>query len=736
MSKTKKSILIVCITMLLIILPAWLCNRKFIEGDSFKISDPDSLLYYRIVDQAYQKGSEKYLDYDNYGNYPYLYKIGYPRFYYWLFYSIKGICTKLFPAKAEFIIGLFPVITTTLTALLIVVAFCLMGYPALFILFSAFLLLPNPSALFVGSFAKFDYDHILSLYIWVWLLSSMFYQDSGKKKWLYIGGTASALMFGSWIGSLLLFFIVTIVCVLLWCFNSILCKKYLPFCYITFSAAAAVNLLVMLVSPSRYGTALLDFGIIHISALILAAVGIFVLTKFNPSNKIKIIFFSISAVIILLFGILDPADTKDLIERVVGTDPIFLEINELQPLIQFKKLFVNKNSIEKAVLNYNLFVFLLPLFIFISPKKLINKESASILHLWLIIVIFASFYQNRYIRIFGVGSSLFAAFILYYLWKSLSVYVDNTKLSKARISLIFILMLLSIRATSAWNIFNSESSKVRKSELEAFNWIKNNTPVTSGYYDDKKPEYAILAYWDFGHLINYYAHRPVIANNMQNGVKNMADIFSSKDEESAYKLCEELGVKYVFMAPDRVLFPSSIDYWSAYKNQERAPGYRSLPYNVERSKDYDKWFFPWLNRDFGLHSRGEFDITSYFRIIFANNETYSPMFSTMIFERVPGAKLILSGKPNSTASVSLGIRIGKRFFNYRKTQKVSDSGYVCFNLPYSCRFNNSIVATRELYDISLVSHETNKNVAGKVFVKESDVVAGNVVEASSIILAR
>ena len=415
MSKTRKSILIACITILVIILPVWLCNKKITEGDSFKISDPDSLLYWRIVDQAYQKGSEKYIDYDNYGNFPYLYKIGYPRLYYWLLYFTKSVCTKTTPLNAEFIMGLLPVITTTLTALLIIIALCFMGYPAVFILFSAFLLLPNSSALSVGSFAKLDYDHILSLYIWIWLLCSMFYQDSEKKKWLYIGGAASALIFGSWIGSLLLFFVVTVLCVLLWCFNSRLSKKYLPYCYTTFFIAAVANTIVVLVSPSRYGTVLLDFGIIHISALFIAAAGIYFLTRFNPSNKSKIIFFSIGFAFILLFALIDPADTKDLVERVFGTDPIFLEINELQPLVKIKQLFVNINSIEKAILNYNLLIVLLPIFIFISPKKLVNKESASILHLWLLIVIFASFYQNRYIRILGVGSSLFATFILYFL---------------------------------------------------------------------------------------------------------------------------------------------------------------------------------------------------------------------------------------------------------------------------------------------------------------------------------
>ena len=147
MSKTRKSILIACVIMLVIVLPAWLCIYKISQGDKFIISDPDSLLYYRIVDQAYHKGSEKYLDYDNYGNFPFLFKIGYPRFYYWLLYFSKILCTKIFPYNADFLMGLLPVITTTLTALLIIISFCFLGYPPVFLLFAAFLLLPNSSAL-------------------------------------------------------------------------------------------------------------------------------------------------------------------------------------------------------------------------------------------------------------------------------------------------------------------------------------------------------------------------------------------------------------------------------------------------------------------------------------------------------------------------------------------------------------------------------------------------------------
>ncbi|MBP5470268.1 MAG: hypothetical protein J6Z11_13600, partial [Candidatus Riflebacteria bacterium] len=297
----------------------------------------------------------------------------------------------------------------------------------------------------------------------------------------------------------------------------------------------------------------------------------------------------------------------------------------------------------------------------------------------------------------------------------------------------FVLLLLLARASSLWNL-STPNTEIRKSELQAYTWIKNNTAPTSGYYDTKKPEYAILAYWDYGNQINYFAHRPVVANNMQNGVKNMADIFSSKNEENANKICEELSIKYVFMTPDRVLFPSTIDYWPAYQKYERAPGYRALPYNVERSKDYEKWFYSWLMKDFGLRRRGNFNVTSNFRIVFANSESSSPSFSTMLFERVKGAKLVLKGKPNTEASINFGFKVNNKFINYHKESKTNENGYVTFVLPYSCYYNNGIVSTGELFDISLISNETGKKIIGKVSIKENDVITGNQVATNSIIL--
>ena len=109
-------------------------------------------------------------------------------------------------------------------------------------------------------------------------------------------------------------------------------------------------------------------------------------------------------------------------------------------------------------------------------------------------------------------------------------------------------------------------------------------------------------------------------------------------------------------------------------------------------------------------------------------------FSTILFERVKGAKLLLEAKPNSTAYISLGIKVRNKMFEYYKEAKVDESGYVSFIIPYSCYFNNGVISTGEIYNISLVSRETGKNVSGKFSIKEKDVILGNQIDNKNILI--
>lgn len=731
-----KCVLITGLVLLAIVLPIWLAGNGLQSIGSeagFINKDVDSLFYYRIIDQAYAKGSSSYVLYDNYGNFPYKFKIGYPRLYFWLLYWVKVLCNKVYPANPDLLLWGFPVLTTTLTALIIFIGLWYLGYSPTFLLLCAFALLPSASALQVGVYGKIDYDHVLSLYMWLWLLLAMFYMDRPSKKILVCGGIAASLILGSWIGSLLIFFVITLSCIALWFCNSDLCKGYLSYCYTTFGIATAVNIAIMLCSLSTYGITMLDFGYIHISAMVVATIGVWFITRVQPSTKNRIVALSSVVIVVGLFAIIDTADFTDIIERVSGVDPVFLDITELAPVLEFKNLYKNINSIEKLINIYGLAAFLMPVFFFVPAKKLFNRNSASVLQLWLSIAILASFYQNRYVRLLGVGNCLYAAFVLYLVWKGLSGLVAEAKLTKLRAACAFCILLLVVRVPAIWTYLGF-TVEDRKSDMLAFDWIKKNTPPTSGYSDDKDPEYGILAYWDHGHVITHFAHRPTLANNMQNGIKNMADIFSSTDEETANQICKELKARYVYIQPDRVLYPKSMDYWPAYRNQPRKPGYTALSSNVERSKDYEEWFYTWIMSDYGLRKRGKFGVAQHFRVVFANEETKISGFSNLLMERVDGAKVVLRGRPGTTAEMSIGVTILNKYCVYKNTQTVDNDGFVRFNLPYSCWFNNGVVSTGELYEISITPEGKNHPVTGKVRISEEAVMNGNQIATTTIIL--
>jgi dolichyl-phosphooligosaccharide-protein glycotransferase len=83
----------------------------------------------------------------------------------------------------------------------------------------------------------------------------------------------------------------------------------------------------------------------------------------------------------------------------------------------------------------------------------------------------------------------------------------------------------------------------------SLDWIRDNTPATSFYYTPwNRPEYGVLAQWDFGHWINYIARRPSIATPMLTetyGIEPQARFFLSDNNEEAENILRQNNIKYV-----------------------------------------------------------------------------------------------------------------------------------------------------------------------------------------------
>lgn len=87
---------------------------------------------------------------------------------------------------------------------------------------------------------------------------------------------------------------------------------------------------------------------------------------------------------------------------------------------------------------------------------------------------------------------------------------------------------------------------------EALEWVRYNTPPTRGLENPReKPEYAILALWDYGHWINVIGERANIANpfgvvprHIRGAVRSTAVLLEA-DGERAADMCQRWGARYV-----------------------------------------------------------------------------------------------------------------------------------------------------------------------------------------------
>jgi hypothetical protein len=85
----------------------------------------------------------------------------------------------------------------------------------------------------------------------------------------------------------------------------------------------------------------------------------------------------------------------------------------------------------------------------------------------------------------------------------------------------------------------------------AAGWLRRETPPTQGYLDAAlRPEYGVLGAWGQGHLLRYYAERPMVQDNFgpwggHGGFDAARRYFESSDEGRAIEIAARLGARYV-----------------------------------------------------------------------------------------------------------------------------------------------------------------------------------------------
>lgn len=92
---------------------------------------------------------------------------------------------------------------------------------------------------------------------------------------------------------------------------------------------------------------------------------------------------------------------------------------------------------------------------------------------------------------------------------------------------------------------------------ESLIWLRDHTPPTKALWNPReRPEYAVYAYWHYGHAVQYLAERPTIVNNFGyqlpgNGLEDALAVIVAPDERALAQLCDRRGIRYLLLTDVR-----------------------------------------------------------------------------------------------------------------------------------------------------------------------------------------
>lgn len=725
------TILVILSAVSLLWLSAHLFELYPLSGQ-FVQRDPDSVLFTRLLEQSILKG--KVQEYDNYSCYPYEIRHGFGPFYLWFLYHAVLVFFSIFP-KCEIdpikIAGMLPVIFTWLTSVMLLYTISRLSKRMSFFIFCCFFMLPCGAVKFISSYMLLDYDFLISFLIWLWICSYLLALGTGEKFWQYTGCLAAIVLPATWTGSPLFFLFVTIYGFYLWLADQKDVLFYLEFAFSTMLTGAAINLIMGLrIDMAGEMFSIAKYSFFQPLCIALGGVSCYLLSVLKNKSHLRIYGLLGLAGACALLAVVFREQLLQVSGFLFQKDQIHKTISEMLPSLQLRKLIYSHTNIKDVLSYFGYGIVLFPLFVFLRWECL-EKPQESFLRYWITLMLLLTFNQIRYIRWLTVGSGIFLAVSYHLLWRIMNREFACEK-RRIVLLLLFFLPVLVLQSVPGFFI-NLTVPNLPKEQIEAFSWIRENTPETSGYYDDKKPEYGILSYWDEGNFIGYYARRPSVVNNAMWGYKTMADVFSAKTEDEAFSLCEKYQIRYIYMSTFRIFSEGSYKYWSTLKNAPERPEYL-LNHDEKCSDDNpEDFFYQWLRTNLALTPRAGFKTGSHFRLVYGAKGDSQTMSPFILFEKVAGARLNLAKNNASEVVVSIGLMVGEIEFMYKKSCLAKDMTEVI--LPYSTGYSKGRVSTDPFYKISIKYSDGSQKLA-KLLVAESEIQLGREVSANIEIVGR
>lgn len=273
----------------------------------------------------------------------------------------------------------------------------------------------------------------------------------------------------------------------------------------------------------------------------------------------------------------------------------------------------------------------------------------------------------------------------------------------------------------------------------ALDWLRDNTPPTS-YFDrpERRPEYGVLARWDFGHWINYIARRPAVATPMLSevyGLQPQARFFLTEKSAEAEQILKDNRVRYVIstntvqalssyavmLGMNAAVFLEEIRDTSGQIVDNVQPGWFRLLSTRLHFNDG----LPFSAED------SQLQVPQHLRLVFESSGSLDVRGFTKkvapvkVFEYVPGATLRGTATPNSPMSAEVTVLTNQgRSFVWKVVATAGPDGSYAMTVPY---------ATRSLEQVRGTSPYRLKTSAGERLV---DVDVASVVQGKTVLIPK
>jgi len=229
-------------------------------------------------------------------------------------------------------------------------------------------------------------------------------------------------------------------------------------------------------------------------------------------------------------------------------------------------------------------------------------------------------------------------------------------------------------------------------------------------------------------MLAYFTKRPVAANNAQLGLKTMSEVFSALDEESAWKLCREKGIRYLYLTP---LANPPFDL-KTFEIIKANAANRLTPLDLTEAfagkvPQYREVLHFWLLNRLGLFPTGRFTGSSgRFRARFMPANSWDlPRPPLMIFEVVPGAEIIGQADPGSTVQARMPLKFDNIRLSYTRETQADASGTFRLRVAYPTSAKSGRIITHPNLEILL--NRSRQPASLSIPIPESSVTNGAVI---------